>query len=276
MGNAFAQLPIVDLRRRLPRRDWIIGRRERTDTITWHWNGPAVAALRQSGEGLIEQLITDSDWQMRPGWGGTKQGAPHLMYHIVIDSAGTIYLCCDLDELLWHCAHADGNAGGIAIHCPVGKYPDGSEQALSDAQRTALIRVTQVLREDYSIPLQRVLGHLEWKHATACPGTGMMAWLNRYRAGVLPDVTATVVQPGLRRFQVKPELTLPVRVRQDYQHRESPIAGRLKPGTFIYVDTINVGADVDGDRRWVHMAHVAHEQADLGFISMTLVREVSA
>jgi hypothetical protein len=33
---------------------------------------------------------------MRPGWGGTKDGAPHLMYHLVIASDGRVYQTADM------------------------------------------------------------------------------------------------------------------------------------------------------------------------------------
>ena len=51
-----SDLGLIDIRDRLPRRAWIIGEREATTSLTWHWNGPAVHPERQHGAGLIEQL----------------------------------------------------------------------------------------------------------------------------------------------------------------------------------------------------------------------------
>jgi hypothetical protein len=273
MTNLLAELGAIDIRPQLPRQGWIIGIRDATTSLTWHWNGPAVAPERQHGAGLIWQLIADSAWQMQPGWGGTRNGAPHLMYTIVVDVLGTVYVTAGLDELLWHCAHADGNGRGLALH-----YPLGEGQQPTPIQLAAGIHVTEVLRDRYKIPRDRVVGHLEWKHATACPGPSLMAHVRAYRAGQLPFVAPTPTPPGLRKFEILPTLTLPARVRQAPatrwpDGREVPIAGRLKPGTPIYVDVVKTDGElVNGSRRWVHMARVEHEQADLGFVSETLGR----
>src|SRR3712207_957368 len=110
-------LGVIDIRGQLPVQDDFrtIGRRPATTSLTWHWNGPAVPEARQRGTGLLYQLRDiDAPWQMRPGWGGTKDGAPHLMYHLVVDADGQIYQTSDLNEILWHCAHGDGNLKGFA------------------------------------------------------------------------------------------------------------------------------------------------------------------
>src|SRR5438105_4643558 len=115
-----ADLGVIDIRDKLPRASWTIGTRAATTSLTWHYSGPPVPPMRQYGDGLIDQLIADARWQMRPGWGGTVGGADGLMYHLVIASDGAAYQARDLDALLWHCAHADGNAHGLALHFPLG------------------------------------------------------------------------------------------------------------------------------------------------------------
>ncbi len=270
MNDWLRALGVIDIRHLLPRDTWIIGERESTTSLTWHYNGPEVPEERQYGAGLIAQLRADAEWQMCAGWGGTINGAPHLMYTLVVDALGTIYLTADILEILWHCAHQDGNGCGLALH-----FPLGGKQEPTAAQLAAAIRVSDAIRARYKIDIRRVMGHLEWKHATACPGTSLMRHLAAYRDGRVPTIIPTPVPAGMRRFQVLTSLDQPARVREA-PHLDAKVAGRMKPGTIIYVDVIKDDGDsVEGSRRWVHMARVPHEQADLGFISMTLLREVN-
>lgn len=260
-----AQLPIFDITHELPRRDWIIGTRPATDSITLHWNGPTVAQSRQRGAGLIEQLIADSNWQMRPGWGNTKNGAPHLMYGYVVDTDGVIYRTARPDEMLWHCAHQVGNSRGLAIHFPIGEGQD-----VTPWQWTVGLRLVEALRQDYNVVKKRVFGHLEWTGLTKCPGPRLMGRLLAYR-GNTPAPAPTVV-PGLRKFRVIAEDGL--KIRQG-PAKAFPEAGKLKFGQTFWVDVIKPnGERVDGNPNWAHMAFVAHEQADVGFLSMRWLEEV--
>lgn len=255
----------IDIRHLLPRRDWIIGTRVATTSLTWHWNGPAVPPARQRGPGLLDQLQIDAAWQMRPGWGGTVAGAPHLMYHLVVAADGTIYQTAGIDEVLWHCAHQDGNARGLALHFPLG---EGQQPTIP--QLLAAIRATDLLRSAYRIPLARTLGHLEWKHATACPGPALMGRLMAYRAHIPPVVVPTPTPAGLRRWQIRPDLTTNVKVRQG-PGTNFKEAGRMKPGTILFVDVEKDAEPRDPTHpRWVHLARVPHEQADLGFVAAEL------
>jgi hypothetical protein len=265
-------IPIIDIRARLPRAGWIIGNRLRTDSITLHWNGPAVPPARQRGAGVIQQLKADAEWQMRPGWGKTKHGAPHLMYHLCIDADGLIYQTADLNEQLWHCAHADGNANGLAFHFLVGEGQDVTPQ-----QWLSGLHLIAASHDAYKVAKARVYGHLEWNNATACPGPKIMRRLLDYRAGAFDAPQPTVI-PGLRRFRIvnctkanvrqAPGVTWP-------DGRAVPIAGTLKAGDIVFVDVVkDNGQAVGKERRWVHMARVPNEQADLGFIHWSLVEEI--
>lgn len=249
---------IKDLRTSLPHTNWRIGWRDATTSITWHYNGPPVPAERQRGRGLMAQLRADAIYQMRPGWGGTIAGADGLMYHFAIASDGTIYQTRDLDALLWHCAHADGNGHGLALHLPL-----GGDQVPTDPQLDSLYRLTDALRKRYAIPVARVFGHQEWKHATLCPGPVLMHALRLYRGGVKAIAIPTSIDPALRRWRVRDGITANVRQGPGTSY---PVAGRLKAGTVVYVDVTKQGETVEGDTEWVHMARVPNEQADLGFL----------
>jgi hypothetical protein len=187
------------------------------------------------------------------------------MYHLVIAADGAIYQTTALEEILWHCAHADGNGHGLALHLPLGEG-----QRPTAAQRYALLRATNLLRAAYHIPLVRVLGHIEWKHATACPGPDLMNLVRSYRSNIAPITAPTPTPAGLRRFKLHMNLTSNALVRQG-PGRDFPIAGRMKPGTILFVDTVNAAEPHDPDHpTWVHMARVPNEQADLGFVAEEL------
>ena len=260
----FDGLPIIDIRDRLPHADWRIGTRPATTSLTIHWNGPAVPDDRRAGPGVLAQLQIDAAYQMRAGWGGTVGGAPGLMYHFVIDADGKIYQTSGIDEILWHCAHADGNTNGLSLH-----YLLGLNQYPTSAQLDAGRALSDALRRRYAIPLARVLGHLEWRHMTLCPGPILMQQLQAYRAGAHPNITPTPTPPGCRRFQIRTDLLAPANVRQG-PGTTFPVAGRMKSGTVLWADVVKIGQPIEGNPRWCHMARVGNEQADLGFVSETL------
>jgi hypothetical protein len=187
------------------------------------------------------------------------------MYTIVVDALGTVYQVADIDEILWHCAHADGNGRGLALH-----FPLGGRQEPTPAQLAAGFRVSDALRGAFNISFDRVMGHLEWKRATACPGPALMWHLIAYRAGRTPIIRPTPTPAGLRRWKIRPDLIDKVNVRQG-PGVNFKIAGTLKPGTILFIDK-ELPAEPRDPRHptWVHMARVEHEQADLGFIAAEL------
>jgi hypothetical protein len=256
---AFTVPGSIDIRDQLPRASWTIGWRTLTTSITVHYNGPAVAPNKQSGAGLIAQLRADCAWQMQAGWGNTVNGADGLMYHLVIAADGQVYQTRDMSALLWHCGHADGNTNGLAIQLPL-----GDDQDATPAQVQALFRTLDALRGAYPVPAQRVLGHLEWKHATLCPGPKIQPRVEAYRAGLAPVVQPTVVPANVTKYQVISTDNLNVRQGPGV---EFPIAGTLKPGSVMYVDVLKSNG-------WAHMARVANEQADLGFCALQYLKAV--
>lgn len=261
MTLTLAELNIRDIRAQLPRADWIIGLRDGTTSITVHYNGPPLPPERQRGDGLIAQLQGDARYHMTPGWGGTVNGSPHIAYHYCVASDGVIYQLCSDREILWHCGHQDGNSHGLAIH-----FPLGGDQDATAIQWSRGLQLIDALCLFYNVPRARVFGHLEWKHATACPGQ-LQPHVEAYRGAAQPP--APTIVPGLRQFQISPNLAASARVRQG-PGVSFPIAGHMKPGTILFVDVVKNGDTVDGNPHWVHMARVPNEQADLGFISETL------
>ncbi len=257
-------LNIVDIRHLLPAHDWKIGFRTQTTSLTWHWNGGPVPDAHRSGDGLIQQLINDSYWQMRPGWGGTINGAPHLMYHLCVGADGQAYQTSEITEQLWHAAHQDANSNGLSLH-----FVLGQGQEPTPAQLTTGLLLSDALRDIYRIPRQRILGHLEWKHATACPGPALMRELLAYRKQQAPLFAPVPPLKNIRRFRLSLDLPFAARVRQG-PGLSFPVATRLKPGTIVFVDITKRGEPVQGNPTWLHMARIENEQADAGFLSETL------
>jgi hypothetical protein len=254
----------------LKRGDWQIGTRSKTTAITLHWNGPAIPASRQSGAGALEQLRIDTEWQTRPGWGGSPRGGDGLQYHAAIDSAGVIWHTRDPQAKLWHCGHQVGNAESLSLHLLLGQ-----DQEPTDAQWRATVGLLEQWRERYRIPLARVFGHQEWA-LSECPGPGVMQRIRAYRATDAVPPPSAPRPPGLRRFVVDLPASASATVRQG-PSRAYAIASHLRPGARLWVDALlddEAGEVIGGARQWAHMAAVPDVQGDLGFVHLSALKEV--
>ncbi len=167
---------VIDIRSRLPRKSWEIGRQPRKTTVTLHYNGSAIPDQRRAGEGVLEQLHIDCDWQMRPEWNPPTSGADGLQYHYVVDAEGKVYQTRDTEAILWHCKHNEGNAHSIAVHLPLGGNQDATltQWAATEALCDALL--SQFTMSGRAA----VKGHYEWSQS-ACPGPHIKRRLLAYR-----------------------------------------------------------------------------------------------
>lgn len=268
-----------DIRDGLPRKTWEIGRRIETKYLVIHFNGPKVAAARQRGTGVLEQLKIDCDWQMAPGWSGVASGADGLQYHAVIDQDGIIYQTRDWDAMLWHCGHRDGNEKGISIHLLVG-VDEKTEvfQPMSDAMKDSLVALMRSFRDAYGISRDRVVGHKELGTTAYCPGEPAMTIIRARRAGSdVPDLHETPLPTSLAVYRVP--LGLRATVRQG-PGRSFPVAGDMyarHQDKWVWVDSVHTdanGEEIAGSSTWAHMAYIPNQQPDLGFIHMSALRLV--
>jgi hypothetical protein len=258
-------------RARLGRGDWRIGVRSATTAITLHWNGPAVAAANQRGDGARRQLFADLRWQTDPNWAGAKGGADGLQYHAAVDADGCVWHCRDHGDKLWHCGHAVGNNESLSLHLLLGRG-----QQPTEAQWRATVNLIEEWRARYRIPQGRVFGHQEWA-ASECPGPAVMQRLKAYCAGSAPAIPPSPAPLGLRRFVVALPASASATVRQG-PSRAYPIVAHLRPGHRLWVDAVlddEQDETIAGHRQWAHMAAVPDQQSDLGFVHMSALREES-
>ena len=218
-----------------------------------HWNGPPVSMK------ALDQIIFDATYHIHSvDWGGGVQG-DGLMYHLFVgDETGDgslppIYLCRNLDAVLWHCASwADGgNGSGFAVSSAIGQSDDGTTtvQHLGPGQLQALAELHELLRtpgativtdkgETITIPnsggygLDMVRGHQELS-STSCPGSEMADLILPLRAGTLQTVI------------IAPPVVAPVTPLDQWAFNDS-VTRHYVGGAFARVWTLKGGLGVFG------------------------------
>jgi hypothetical protein len=279
--SKLADLPIRNIITQLPRAGWTIGWRRLSDIsyIVAHFNGPPVATNRLAMPGLMEQLRIDVGWQMQKGWAGVPSGADGLQYHYVIGANGEILQTRELTSSLWHCGHSKANPKGIAIHVPIGLNEKTMQyQQPTGEQKQSMLTLIHTLCQEFNIPRQKVLGHVELGTTAYCPGTPLMEAVKQYRSsGGFIKQTPVVEHPPLKtmqRYAVKQGIRATIRTGPS---RHYDVVRNIKPGTtenprIIVVDVIKYdesGETIQGEKRWVHMAYVPDQQWNEGFIHMS-------
>ena len=112
-----------------------------------------------------------------------------LMYHLAIGDDGRVFLCRDLEAVLWHCGAWPQNALALAVHLPL-----GGEQRATPAQLAALATVVTRWCDASGTPLSAVQGHQELQ-PTACPGALMADFIHPYRRNELAPHNAAQFFP---------------------------------------------------------------------------------
>ncbi|NTV72556.1 MAG: N-acetylmuramoyl-L-alanine amidase, partial [Azonexaceae bacterium] len=194
--------------------------------------------MNRTPKGEVKQLIGDAKWQMRPGGLGAATGGDGLQYHYAVLSDGTIHQTRDAGDVLWHCGNSVGNQWSLSVHLPLGGQQDATEP-----QWAATLTLFQWLASRHLIPVQRVLGHKEWKN-TECPGPFLMRRLNRWRA----DAPATHINLRLEAaadigIYEGPGMSFPIALQS---------TAVMKKGEQFTADAVLVGQRFSGDVRWFH------------------------
>jgi hypothetical protein len=273
--NRLEALGIIDIRQRLPR---VAGRAERNPartSITYHYNGGAVALHNNPGattDQWISHLIGIATYHLTKNWGKPEKiiRGHGIMYHFAILPSGQIVQMRDLDECLWHCANAEGNDSGFAFH-----FPMGGDQAPTVRQWASAGALSLALMQLYPhINPTRVFGHTEWpKYAeradgslyrvpnSACPGTIIMPMIRAWRDGGYkqePAIGATVKLKPIR--FLKTVYTTNVRTKPG---KDGDVVMIMPKGEVFGFDDETPGQPILGDSIWMHRAD------GLGFVSRT-------
>jgi hypothetical protein len=176
--SALSQLGIVDLRGFLPKPRNISkatgkpqGRRNTTDHIILHYNGPE-APSRAGGN--RDEIVSWLKGVIIPNH-VSRIGADGCQYHFWIGADGTIYQVRDLDMLLWHCGSTKINPRSVAVHVPI-----GGKQKPEYIQWQRTKQLFDALMIDYGVLRQNVKGHKE-VGSSACPGPVLMDLLQQWR-----------------------------------------------------------------------------------------------
>ncbi len=252
-----SELAVNDLRDQISKANWNIGNFTAKQSITLHYNGPAVDDRSHVGE--MNQLKFDAQYHIDKVWGHDNDKPVHgdgIMYHFAVLSDGTIVRLRNLSAVLWHCRNAKGNKTSVAIHLPLGGNQDATEP-----QWQAFGQLCDALIADFNLDGRRVVkGHREWptsdgSEQSLCPGDRLMARLQSWRSPqtlyeVMFDDSKVREGPGTR-FKVALNNT-----------------AILNSGDRFMSDKIIFGAPVDGDARWVHRTD------GIGFVHLSLLNVV--
>lgn len=93
----------------------------------------------------------------------TGKGWPGIGYHYVIDRAGNVFQTNDLTDLSYHNGYNNTAAVGVSL---VGNMDN--EPMTADQLSAFLALVPEIRRQVPTV--RRLVGHKEYKGATACPG----------------------------------------------------------------------------------------------------------
>lgn len=182
----FGDLTLHDLRSSLPQRRSptpAAGPFERVPLadkrgLVLHYSGPAVADRGDT----VAVLQREAAYHVGKNWASAGQPVLYgdgLMYHLAIGDDGRVFLCRDLEAVLWHCGAWPQNALALAVHLPL-----GAAQRATAAQLAALATVATRWCDATGTPLSAVQGHQELQ-PTACPGTLMADFIHPYRRNEL-------------------------------------------------------------------------------------------
>ena len=169
-------LEIVDLRGQLP----------------WHRNRPrwpGHRSIESIDKVILHQSLGHADtsgnrdvfginrYHITPGNHISKRGCPHICYHYCLDDDGSIYLCNDLTDVVWHCKGWNTHSIGIML---VGDFAGPGHQGGEPTveQEQAFFVLAEHLVETLGLEVDVFAGHADFGKA-ACPGYAAYKWIGR-------------------------------------------------------------------------------------------------
>jgi hypothetical protein len=252
---------MIDLRDKLPRAQWSIGRRDGPAlSVTLHYFGPGAPNYADDAAAVRAMAGAARNRHMAPRSAGGL-GADGLQYHFFIPASGQIYQARNESDELWHCANAVGNRTSIAVNLPLDSLHDAT-----GAQWLAFTQLADELIAHYHMAGRSVVaGHREWprsdgKTQSPCPGPLLTRRLQIWR-GQVSEPTHYRVTVGTALIRQGPGQQFKVALDG---------SARLHQGDPFAVDSVTNGAAPHGstDRRWLHLA------SGVGFIHNSLAERL--
>ncbi|MFW6377641.1 MAG: peptidoglycan recognition family protein [bacterium] len=118
------------------------------------------ASLTKNYKG-ISTIESFAKSHINKGWAG-------LGYHYVIDPNGKVYKTGYANEMRWSVGGNNSYTISIMI---IGSF---DKEDISDAQYNALLKVAELLKKEYNVDIENIMGHSEYPNQnTACPGIDM-------------------------------------------------------------------------------------------------------
>jgi hypothetical protein len=106
-------------------------------------------------------------------------GCSHLCYHYCLDDDGSIYLCNEITDVVWHCAEQNSRSVGVML---VGDFagPGHAGGEPTAAQEQAFFALAEHLMATLGLPPSAFFGHCDFGKP-ACPGTTTYEWVQHLR-----------------------------------------------------------------------------------------------
>ena len=120
-----------------------------------------------------------NNYHVSPGNHISAGGCPHICYHHCIDDDGSIYLCNELTDVVWHCAEQNSRSVGVML---VGDFagPGHSGGEPTAAQEQAFLALAGHLMATLGLPTTAFFGHCDFGKP-ACPGSTAFGWIEKLR-----------------------------------------------------------------------------------------------
>lgn len=114
-----------------------------------------------------------------PGNHISAGGCPHICYHYALDDDGSIYLCNELTDVVWHYRGQNVYSIGVML---VGDFAgpghEGGEPTA--AQEQAFIALAERLMATLELPSSAFFGHCGFG-TPICPGISAYRWIRKLR-----------------------------------------------------------------------------------------------
>jgi len=120
-----------------------------------------------------------NNYHISPGNHISVAGCPHICYHVALDDDGSIYLCNELTDIVWHAATQNSRSIGVML---VGDFagPGHAGGEPTAVQEQAFVALAEYLIATLGLGPDAFYGHCSFGKP-ACPGTTAYGWIEKLR-----------------------------------------------------------------------------------------------